>query len=208
MPEAVYRMMTLLCSVVAPAPVGTNLGLRHLLWMLVSGRLLATRGAVIPGLSACGLADRTVRRAWAARGQGDWASADLLARWGERVAVEGHWQPRRHGGYRPMAVDVTAFWRPRLRGCPTVHDHAEAGRALPAIDCPCRECGRPASGAAAGPGAGGCGGPAPRHPGAPAGARGGRAVRTGRGVGPRRGLRAGAPPGGGGDALRGAPGQE
>ncbi len=133
MPEAVYRMMTLLCSVVAPAPVGTNLGLRHLLWMLVSGRLLATRGAVIPGLSACGLADRTVRRAWAARGQGDWASADLLARWGERVAVEGHWQPRRHGGYRPVAVDVTAFWRPRLRGCPTVHDHAEAGRALPAI---------------------------------------------------------------------------
>jgi len=32
-----------------------------------------------------------------------------------------------------VAVDVTAFWRPRLRDCPTVHYHAEAGRALPAI---------------------------------------------------------------------------
>jgi hypothetical protein len=56
--------------VVEPAPVGTNLGLLHLLWMLVSGQLLSTRGAVIPGLSACGLPARAVRRAWAALGQG------------------------------------------------------------------------------------------------------------------------------------------
>ncbi len=37
-------MMTLLCTLVAPLPVGTNLGLLHLLWMLVSGQLLAARG--------------------------------------------------------------------------------------------------------------------------------------------------------------------
>src|SRR4051812_50219389 len=81
MPEPVYRMLTLLCSLVLSLPVGTNLGMLHLLWMLVSGQLLATRGAVIPGLSACGLADGAVRRAWAALGQGDWTSADLLAQW-------------------------------------------------------------------------------------------------------------------------------
>jgi hypothetical protein len=133
MPEAVYRMMTLLCTLVAPLPVGTNLGLLHLLWMLVSGQLLAARGAVIPGLSACGLSDRAVRRAWAALGQGDWACDHLLARWRELVVAEGRWQPHTHGGYGPVAVDVTAFWRPRLRDCPTVHYHAEAGRALPAI---------------------------------------------------------------------------
>ncbi len=34
---------------------------------------------------------------------------------------------------RGHPVDVTAFWRPRLQGCPTVHYHAAAGRALPAI---------------------------------------------------------------------------
>jgi len=133
MPEAVYRMMTLLCTLVAPLPVGTNLGLLHLLWMLVSGRLLGARGAVIPGLSACGLSDRAVRRAWAALGQGDWACDHLLACWRALVGAEGRWQPHTHGGYHPVAVDVTAFWRPRLQGCPTVHYHAEAGRALPAI---------------------------------------------------------------------------
>ncbi len=133
MPEAVYRMMTLLCRLVAPLPVGTNLGLLHLLWMLVSGQLLAARGAVIPGLSACGLSERAVRRAWAALGQGDWTSERLLARWRALVVAEGRWQPHTHGGYHPLAVDVTAFWRPRLRDCPTVHYHAEAGRALPAI---------------------------------------------------------------------------
>src|SRR5436190_3517327 len=133
MPEAVYRTMQLLCSLVAGCPLGTNLGLLHLLWMLVSGRLLATRGAVVPGRAACGLSDRAVRRAWAALGQGGWASGPLLARWAAAVAAEGRWQPQAHGGYHPVAVDVTGFWRPRLRGCPTTHYHAEAGKALPAI---------------------------------------------------------------------------
>ncbi len=54
-------MMTLLCSLVVTLPVGTNLGLLHLLWMLVSGQLRGARGAVIPGLSACGLSDWAVR---------------------------------------------------------------------------------------------------------------------------------------------------
>ena len=133
MPEAVYRMLTLLCDLVEPVPVGTNLGLLHLLWMLVSGRLLEARGAVIPGLSACGLPERAVRRAWAALGQGDWAIGALLARWQTQVRAEGQWQPRPHGGYHPVAVDMTAFWRPRLQTCATTHYHAEAGKALPAI---------------------------------------------------------------------------
>ena len=57
----------------------------------------------------------------------------LLAGWARQVEDAGHWQPHRHGGYRPVAIDLTGFWRPRLRGCPTRHYHAEAGAALPAI---------------------------------------------------------------------------
>ncbi len=133
MPEAVYRMLTLLCALVVALPVGTNLGLLHLLWMLVSGQLLATRGAVIPGLSACGLTRGAVRRAWSALGQGAWSSEGLLARWAAVVAAEGRWQPQTHGGYHPVGVDVTGFWRPRLQHCPTTHYHATAGKALPAI---------------------------------------------------------------------------
>jgi len=132
-PDAVYRMLTLLASLVLTLPVGTNLGMLHLLWMLVSGQLLATRGAVIPGLSACGLDARAVRRAWAALGQGEWTSAGLLAQWRALVAAEGRWQAHIHGGYHPVGVDVTGFWRPQLQQCPTRHYNAEAGKALPAI---------------------------------------------------------------------------
>jgi hypothetical protein len=133
MPEVVYRMMALLCGLVASVPVGTNLGLLHLLWMLVSGQLLAARGAVIPGLAASGLSRGAVRRAWAALGQGAWTSEHLLMRWAGLVRAEGRWQARMHDGYHPVPVDVTGFWRPRLSGCPTTHYQAQAGKALPAI---------------------------------------------------------------------------
>jgi hypothetical protein len=109
------------------------LGVLHLLWMLVSGRLLAARGAVFTGLSECGLTARAMRRAWAALGQGGWTSGALLARWAAVVGAEGCWRPHTHAGYHPVAVDVTGFWRPRLRDCPTTHYHSEAGKALPAI---------------------------------------------------------------------------
>jgi hypothetical protein len=117
---------------VAVLPIGTNLGLLHLLWMLVSGRLLASRGALFPALSEAGLTDGEVRRAWAALG-GAWTADDLLAGWRRQVEVAGAWQPHVHGGYRPVAIDLTGFWRPELQTCPTQHYQAEAGRALPAI---------------------------------------------------------------------------
>jgi hypothetical protein len=133
MQETVYRTIEVLCAVVAGVPVGTNLGLVHLLWMLVSGQLLETRGAVFPGLSATGLSEPAVRRAWAALRRGDWSSAGLLRAWQRHVEAAGHWRAHEHEGYRPVAVDVTGFWRPRLRGCATSHYHGPAGRALPAI---------------------------------------------------------------------------
>jgi hypothetical protein len=133
MQERVYRVIGVLCAVVAATPIGTNLGLMHLLWMLVSGRLLETRGAVIPGLSTLGVSEAAVRRAWAALGQGDWTSAGLLARWRDHVEQAGLWRVHEYEGYRPVAVDVTGFWRPRLRGCATSHYDGRAGKALPAI---------------------------------------------------------------------------
>jgi len=133
MQETVYRVIGVLCAVVAGTPIGTNLGLVHLLWMLVSGRLLETRGAVIPGLSAAGLPESAVRRAGAALGQGDWSSSGLLAQWQRQVEQAGVWQAHAHEGYQPVAVDVTGFWRPRLQGLATRHYHGPAGKALPAI---------------------------------------------------------------------------
>ncbi len=133
MQAPVYRVVQLLCAVVGACPIGTNLGLLHLMWMLVTGKLLLSRGAVFPGLSASGLSEGAVRRAWAALGTGSWTSHRLVKQWARVVEAEGFWQPHLHGGYHPVAVDVTAFWRPRLQGCPTRHYSAEAGKALPAI---------------------------------------------------------------------------
>ena len=133
MRQTVYRVLSLLCALVASVPIGTNLGLVCVLWLLVSGRLLETRGAVIPGLSLLGLSEPAVRRSWAAMGQGRWTSTELLGHWRVVVEREGRWQAHEHEGYSPVAVDVTGFWRPRLSECPTSHYDSRAGKALPAI---------------------------------------------------------------------------
>ena len=133
MQEAVYRVLTLVSAVVVDVPIGTNLGLLHLFWMLLSGKALLTRGAIIPGLSAVGLSEGAVRRAWAALGRGSWTSHRLLTAWARVVEAEGVWQAHLHGGDHPVAVDITAFSRPRLQGCATRHYSALAGKALPAI---------------------------------------------------------------------------
>ncbi len=133
MSSIVYRMHGLLYRVVMGVPLGTNLGLFHLLWMILSGRLLSSRGAVIPGLADIGLAPDAVRRAWAALTYGRWTSEALLCAWQQIVADEGRWQAHRHGGYRVLACDLVGFFRPRLRACPTKHYSPAAGKALPAI---------------------------------------------------------------------------
>jgi hypothetical protein len=123
----------MLSSVLRDVPVGTNLALFHLLWTLLSGRLLASRGAVIPALADTGLPEPAVRRAWAALAYGDWEIGSLLARWQQGVRAAGIWQPHCHGGYRPVAADLVGFFRPRLSDCPTRHYSSQAGKALPAI---------------------------------------------------------------------------
>src|SRR5215470_7986956 len=133
MSPIVYRMNTVLSRVVEPVPVGTNLGLFHCLWMLLSGRLLVSRGAVIPGLAAMGLAAEAVRRAWAALAYGQWHAAQLLEAWEQLVREEQAFHAHQYGGYRPVACDLVGFFCPRLQDCPTQHYASAAGKALPAM---------------------------------------------------------------------------
>lgn len=133
MNEPVTQTMTLLCNVVRALPVGTNLAVLHLLWMMVSGQLLLSRGAVIPGLNQTGLSNQAVRRAWQALRRGGWNIGVLLVNWEAATLRGGQWQPRYHGGYCAVAIDITGFWRPRLKNCPTTHYDHRAGKALPAI---------------------------------------------------------------------------
>lgn len=129
----VYRTLTILCELVQDFPIGTNLGLWHVLLALLSGQLLLTRGALIPALYQLGLSIPAVRRAWAAFAYGDWCIAQLLQRWQTIVTREGRWHARQHGGYRPVVLDLTGFFRPHLQACPSKHFDGRAGKALPAI---------------------------------------------------------------------------
>jgi hypothetical protein len=133
MSPVVYRMNGVLSHVVQRVPVGTNLGLFHCLWMLLSGRLLLSRGAVIPGLAALGLAAAAVRRAWAALAYGQWHVAQLLEAWEQLVQKEQAFHAHQYGGYRPVAWDLVGFFRPRLQDCATKHYSSTAGKALPVI---------------------------------------------------------------------------
>jgi hypothetical protein len=129
----VYRINSLLSRILASVPVGTNLGLLYLLWMILSGRLLQSRGALIPGLADMGLSDDAVRRSWAALCYGQWQTSDLVMAYQQIVLEEGRWQAHRYGGYRVRACDLVGFFRPRLAECPTKHYLSAAGKALPAI---------------------------------------------------------------------------
>jgi hypothetical protein len=133
MPAIVYRIVEVLSPIVMDLPIGTNLALWHVLWALISGRLLAQRGAIIPALAASGLRPEAVRRAWTALAYGAWDLWALLAPWLHLVKQEGRWHAHRQGGYRPVAVDLVGFFRPRLKDCATKHYLAQAGKALPAI---------------------------------------------------------------------------
>jgi hypothetical protein len=57
----------------------------------------------------------------------------LLILWREQIQSHPDWKVHRYEGYRPIPVDVTAFWRPALKNCPSKHYHPAANRALPAV---------------------------------------------------------------------------
>lgn len=101
--------------------------------MLISGALHDSRGAMFPALKAIGLKDEEVRRAWAAMRYGAWQTETLLAAWRTYVTGQGKWQAARYAGYATKAVDITAYWRPTLKGLKSKHYHAEASKALPAV---------------------------------------------------------------------------
>ncbi len=114
-------------------PVGTNFALLQFMWMLVSGALLSNRGALFPALKATGLSDAAVRRAWAAFRGGAWQIAELLRLWQGYIEGLPGWRYHQHAGYRAVNVDITAFFRPQLKNCPSKHYYAPAGKALPAV---------------------------------------------------------------------------
>ena len=125
--------ITVLIEILVGLPIGTNLAMLHVFWALLSGQLLNSRGALFPALKAIGIPDEAVRRAWTAVSKGVWQTAVLIERWRKYVESLPEWKRHEYEGYKPVVADITAFWRPNLKKCPSQHYHPAAQRALPAV---------------------------------------------------------------------------
>lgn len=133
MTTASHLIIHILEHLVKDVPVGTNRALLQLMWAIVSGAFLRSRGAVHSGMQAAGFTDEEIKRGWQALRYGVWRSEELLARWRAWVREETPWQPHEYEGWRPLAIDLTAFWRPRLQGWSGRFFHPVAQRLMPGV---------------------------------------------------------------------------
>jgi len=133
MSHLIYALVTRMCRVLSSVPLGTNRGLFVLLWALMSGRFLQSRGAVFPALSAQGLTDAQIRRSEAALTYGRYQTQDLVSAWHKSVLEEREWQAHRYEGICPVACDLTGFFRARLQNCTTKHYTSLLEKRRPAL---------------------------------------------------------------------------
>ena len=133
MPNAVETTIQAMVFIVQVTPVGTNLGLVRMMWAMVNGSFLMSRGAIFPALQAVGLGDNEMRRSWSAMAKGAWQIDELLETWQLYVRRENRWSENRYQGYRVVSIDITGFWRPKLQNWAGKHYHSMAGKALPAV---------------------------------------------------------------------------
>lgn len=133
MSTASYKTIQALEQVVKPLPVGTNLALLHLMWAMLKGAFLQGRGAVHTALSESGFSDDEIRRSWQALRYGTWDIRELISRWRHLVLSEKQWQTREYEGWRPLAVDITAFWRPQLKFWSNRFFHRLANRLIKGV---------------------------------------------------------------------------
>lgn len=128
--ETTVQAMAVIMQVV---PIGTNIGLIRILWVMVNGSFLQSRGAVFSALHLSGFGAQEIRRSWAALRYGSWEVNELLEKWQIHVASQNQWRARRYERYRVLSVDITGFWRPHLKGWLGKHYHNLAQKALPAV---------------------------------------------------------------------------
>jgi hypothetical protein len=133
MTTASQKTLHVLEQIVKVVPVGTNLALLQLMWAMITGAFLSSRGAVHSALVWSGFEVDEIRRSWRALRWGQWSIHELLQRFRRQVMQTGQWQSREYGGYRPVAVDTTAYWRPRLQSWPSRLYHQLAGKAMTGI---------------------------------------------------------------------------
>lgn len=130
---AITQTIHVLQLIVQTVPIGTNLALLQLMWTILNGAFLQSRGAIFPALKANGFTPEESRRIWSAFRHGVWRINECIEQWRSYVLAEGEWQSHSYEGYYPVSVDWTAFWRFKLKGWTGKMYHSLVGRALRGI---------------------------------------------------------------------------
>ena len=130
---ATEATITALSNVVQETPIGTNINLLRLSWAMINGSFLKSRGSVHGALLESGFSDDEIRRASSGLRDGSWQIDELLDNWLAHVRAKDEWQASKIEKYKAKGVDVTGFWRPKLKSNKNKLFNSAAGRALPAI---------------------------------------------------------------------------
>ena len=127
------KMIQAIEYVVKPLSVGTNLALFHLIWAMVSGSFLQSRGSVHTALKMSGRSDEETKRSGAALRAGQWEIKELIDRWREWVLHGGAWTRREHDGWYAVSCDGVVFPRLKLKGWIDKLYRGTFGRAVKAV---------------------------------------------------------------------------
>ncbi len=86
---AIPQTIHVLQIIVQAVPLGTNLALLQLMWTILNGSFLQSRGAIFPALQANEFTPQESHRIWAAFRHGVWQINELVNRWRSHVLSEG-----------------------------------------------------------------------------------------------------------------------
>ena len=129
MTNAIESTIQAIEVIVQDVPVGTNFALTQMLWALMNGSFLGSRGAIFPALKASGFSAEESRQSWSGMRYGSWTADDLLRPLQQYAQGKDGWSTHCYEGYEPVAVDWTTFWRPKLADWPGRYYHGFSRRA-------------------------------------------------------------------------------
>lgn len=133
MTTASEKMILAIQYVVKQMGIGTNLNLFNILWAMVSGRFLMSRGTVHLALKISGCSDGEISRASHSLRTGQWQIGELITNWRRYIHQETGWERRTYVGWHAVSADVVVFPRPKLKGWRGKLYRGTFGRAVKAI---------------------------------------------------------------------------